>query len=173
MGMKNRWIALYVENQVGVLAKVSGLFSAKCYNLQSLTVGMTEHEDVSRMTICVTSDDITFEQIKKQLNCMVEVIKVIDLTHVPLHMKEILYAKVKGLDNEGKEEVFRIAQVFNVNNGNVKVADIGEDSVLLECTLTDHRNDDLITLLKKQFKSKVEIVRGGAVAIEAISTSCR
>ena len=173
MGMKNRWIALYVENQVGVLAKVSGLFSAKCYNLQSLTVGTTEHEDVSRMTICVTSDDITFEQIKKQLNCMVEVIKVIDLTHVPLHMKEILYAKVKGLDNEGKEEVCRIAQVFNVNNGNVKVADIGEDSVLLECTLTDHRNDDLITLLKKQFKSKVEIVRGGAVAIEAISTSCR
>ena len=173
MGMKNRWIALYVENQVGVLAKVSGLFSAKCYKLQSLTVGTTEHEDVSRMTICVTSDDITFEQIKKQLNCMVEVIKVIDLTHVPLHMKEILYAKVKGLDNEGKEEVFRIAQVFNVNNGNVKVADIGEDSVLLECTLTDHRNDDLITLLKKQFKSKVEIVRGGAVAIEAISTSCR
>ena len=121
---------------------------AKCFNLQSLTVGTTEHEDVSRMTICVTSDDITFEQIKKQLNCMVEVIKVIDLTHVPLHMKEILYAKVKGLDNEGKEEVFRIA-------------------------LTDHRNDDLITLLKKQFKSKVEIVRGGAVAIEAISTSCR
>lgn len=173
MGMKNRWIALYVENQVGVLAKVSGLFSAKCYNLQSLTVGTTEHEDVSRMTICVTSDDITFEQIKKQLNCMVEVIKVIDLTHVPLHMKEILYAKVKGLDNEGKEEVFRIAQVFNVNNGNVKVADIGEDSVLLECTLTDHRNDDLITLLKKQFKNKVEIVRGGAVAIEAISTACR
>ncbi len=173
MGMKNRWIALYVENQVGVLAKVSGLFSAKCYNLQSLTVGTTEHEDISRMTICVTSDDITFEQIKKQLNCMVEVIKVMDLTHVPLHMKEILYAKIKGLDHEGKEEAFRIAQVFNVNNGNVKVADIGEDSVLLECTLTDHRNDDLIALLKKQFKGKVEIVRGGAVAVEAISTSCR
>ncbi len=62
MGMKNRWIALYVENQVGVLAKVSG-FSAKCYN-KVFTVGTTEHEDVSRMTICVTSDDITFEQIK-------------------------------------------------------------------------------------------------------------
>ena len=75
--MKNRWIALYVENQVGVLAKVSGLFSGKSYNLQSLTVGTTEDETVSRMTICVTSDDITFEQIKKQLNRMVEVIKVI------------------------------------------------------------------------------------------------
>ena len=88
--MKNRWIALYVENDVGVLAKVSGLFSGKSYNLQSLTVGTTEDETVSRMTICVASDDITFEQIKKQLNRMVEVIKVIDLTNVPLHMKEIL-----------------------------------------------------------------------------------
>ena len=86
--MKNRWIALYVENEVGVLAKVSGLFSAKSYNLQSLTVGTTEDETISRMTICVTSDDITFEQIKKQLNRMVEVIKVIGLTDVPLHMKE-------------------------------------------------------------------------------------
>ena len=92
---------------------------------------------------------------------------------VVLHMKEIMYAKIKGLDHEGKEEAFRIAQVFNVNNGSVKVADIGEESVLLECTLTDHRNDDLIALLKKQFKGKVEIVRGGAVAVEAISTSCR
>ena len=79
--MKNRWIALYVENQVGVLAKVSGLFSGKSYNLQSLTVGTTEDATVSRMTICVTSDDITFEQIKKQLNRLVEVIKVIDLTN--------------------------------------------------------------------------------------------
>lgn len=76
MGMKNRWDCTLCRKSGGVLAKVSGLFSAKCYNLQSLTVGTTEHEDVSRMTICVTSDDITFEQIKKQLNCMVEVIKV-------------------------------------------------------------------------------------------------
>ena len=59
--MKDRWIALYVENQVGVLAKVSGLFSGKSYNLKSLTVGTTEHEDTSRMTICATCDDITFE----------------------------------------------------------------------------------------------------------------
>ena len=88
--MKNRWIALYVENEVGVLAKVSGLFSGKSYNLQSLTVGTTEHEDVSRMTISVQADDVTFEQIKKQLNSMVEVIKVMDLTDVPIHSKEIL-----------------------------------------------------------------------------------
>ena len=141
--MKNRWIALYVENQVGVLAKVSGLFSGKSYNLQSLTVGTTEDETVSRMTICVTSDDITFEQIKKQLNRMVEVIKVIDLTDVPIHMKEILFAKVLDVDEAGKLEVFQIAQVFNV-----QVADIGNDSVLLECKLTERRNNELIALLK-------------------------
>ncbi|MCD7709237.1 MAG: acetolactate synthase small subunit, partial [Clostridiales bacterium] len=113
--MKNRWIALYVENQVGVLAKVSGLFSAKSYNLQSLTVGTTEDETVSRMTICVTSDDVTFEQIKKQLNRMVEVIKVIDLTSVPLHMKEILFAKIMDIDTKQKAEVFQIAEVFSVD----------------------------------------------------------
>ena len=95
--MKNRWIAMYVENQVGVLAKVSGLFSGKCYNLQSLTVGTTEDETVSRMTICVSSDDITFEQIKKQLNRMVEVIKVMDLTDTATHMKEILYITLQEI----------------------------------------------------------------------------
>ena len=162
--MKNRWIALYVENQVGVLAKVSGLFSGKSYNLQSLTVGTTEDATVSRMTICVTSDDITFEQIKKQLNRMVEVIKVIDLTNVPIHMKEILFAKVKDLSSSQIDEVFRIAQVFSV-----EVADIGEDSVMLECKLTERRNNELIELLHTKFRN-IEIVRGGAVAIEAIST---
>lgn len=165
--MKNRWIALYVENTVGVLAKVSGLFSGKSYNLQSLTVGTTEDETVSRMTICVKSDDVTFEQIKKQLNCMIEVIKVIDLTNVPIHMKEILFAKVKDITAEEKLEVFQIAQVFEV-----KVKDIGTDSVLLECMLTERRNNELIALLRSKFRN-IEIVRGGAVAIESISTSCR
>ena len=165
--MKNRWIALYVENQVGVLAKVSGLFSGKSYNLQSLTVGTTEDETISRMTICVTSDDITFEQIKKQLNRMVEVIKVIDLTDVPLHMKEILYAKVMDVDRSQISEIFQIAQVFKVD-----VVDIGKDSVLLECMLTERRNNELIALLKNKYH-RISVVRGGAVAIETISTGCR
>jgi acetolactate synthase-1/3 small subunit len=169
--MKNRWIALYVENQVGVLAKVSGLFSAKSYNLQTLTVGTTEREDVSRMTISVNADDATFEQIKKQLNAMVEVIKVIDLTTLSIHMKEILYAKVTGLGIEGKAEAFQIAEVFN-QGGNVKIVDIGADSVLFECTLTSHKNNELIALLKSRFK-KIEVTRGGAVAVESISSTCR
>ena len=149
--MKNRWIALYVENQVGVLAKVSGLFSAT----------------ISRMHICVTSDDITFEQIKKQLNRMVEVIKVIDLTDVPLHMKEILYVRVSKLTREEITDIFQTAQVFNID-----VVDKNADSVILESKLTEHRNDDLIALLKSQYKH-ISVVRGGAVAIEAMSTGCR
>lgn len=165
--MKNRWIALYVENQVGVLAKVSGLFSAKSYNLQSLTVGTTEDSTVSRMTICVTSDDVTFEQIKKQLNRMVEVIKVIDLTDVPLHMKEILFAKLTNLDAGQISEAFQIAQVFRLD-----VVDISNDSLILESKLTEHRNNELIALLKSKYKH-ISIVRGGAVAIESISTGCR
>ena len=112
-------------------------------------------------------DDITFEQIKKQLNRMVEVIKVMDLTDVPIHMKELMFAKVKKLSNTDKAEVFRIAETFHV-----EPADIGMDSVLLECKLTERRNNELIAFLKQRFQS-VEIVRGGAVAIESISTSCR
>ena len=72
--MKKRWISLYVENDVGVLAKISGLFSGKSYKLTSLTVGETEDETVSRMTISLISDDKTFEQVKKQLNRALEVI---------------------------------------------------------------------------------------------------
>ena len=165
--MKNRWIALYVENQVGVLAKVSGLFSGKSYNLQSLTVGTAEDETVSRMTICVTSDDVTFEQIKKQLNSMIEVITVIDLTDRQLHMKEILFAKVMGIDAMQKQEVFQIAETFKV-----QVVDIGKDSIMIECLLPEHRVNEMIALLKSSFK-RIEVVRGGAVAMESISTGCR
>lgn len=167
MSMKNRWIALYVENEVGVLAKVSGLFAGKSYNLHSLTVGTTEDETMSRMTIGVTSDDITFEQIKKQLNRMVEVIKVMDLTDTPTHMKEILFVKVMNINAEERAEVFQIAQVFTVD-----VVDIGADSVLLECKLKESKNNELIALLKSRFK-RINVVRGGAVAIEAISTKSR
>ncbi len=165
--VKNRWIALYVENEVGVLAKVSGLFSGKSYNLSSLTVGTTEHEDISRMTIGVTSDDVTFEQIKKQLNTMVEVIKVVDLTDLPIHMKEVLFAKIKRVTPEDKAEAFRIAQAYDI-----QVIDIDRDAVLLESTLTERRNNELCALLRSTF-SHIDIVRGGAVAIEGLSTSCR
>ncbi len=165
--MKKRWIALYVENDIGVLAKISGLFSGKSYNLESLTVGTTEDPTMSRITIGLNSDDITFEQIKKQLNRCVEVIKVIDLTNVPTHMKEILFIKIKNCTKEDKDEIFQIANVFKIS-----VADYGTDSILLECVQTEARNDDIIKLLTVRF-SNVEVVRGGSVAMESISMSDR
>jgi acetolactate synthase-1/3 small subunit len=166
--MKKRWISLYVENEIGVLAKISGLFSSKSYNLNSLTVGETEDETISRMTISLTSDDKTFEQIKKQLNRSVGVIKVIDFTDIAIHMKEIMFIKFNSLTHAEKAEIFRIAEVFLV-----AVKDYDKDGILLECVQTENRNNDLIHMLIKTFKSRMEVVRGGSVAIEAISISER
>lgn len=165
--MKKRWIALFVENQPGVLSKISGLFSAKMYNLESLTVGTTEDETVSRMTIGVCADDVTYEQIKKQLNRMVEVIKVTDLENVPAHMKEIMFAKINNLSPEKMTELFQIAQVFGV-----KVVDMGTKTATIECIQTESKNNEMIKLLKAKF-STIEIVRGGNVAIESVTVTDR
>jgi acetolactate synthase-1/3 small subunit len=165
--MKKRWISLYVENDVGVLAKISGLFSGKSYNLESLTVGTTEDPTMSRMTIGLNSDDITFEQIKKQLNRLVEVIKVLDFTNTPAHMKEILFIKIKNCSKEDKAEIFQLASVFKAS-----ITDYGVDSILLECIQTETRNDDIIKLIASQYKH-IEVVRGGSVAIESISMTDR
>lgn len=162
-GMKKRWISLYVENQVGVLSKISGLFSGKSYNLDSLTVGTTEDPTVSRMTIATVSDDETFEQIKKQLNRMVEVIKVIDFTDIFVRMKEILYVKVMNCTSADKVEVFQIAETFKA-----RVIDYGKDNLLLEFVQTATKNDAVIKLFKDEFKT-IEVVRGGSVGIESIS----
>ena len=161
--IKKRWISLYVENQVGVLSKISGLFSGKAYNLDSLTVGTTEDPTVSRMTIATVSDDETFEQIKKQLNRMVEVIKVIDFTDLFVRMKEILYVKAKKCSREDKAELFRIAETYKA-----KPMDIGRDSLLIEFVQTATKNDAVIKLMKEEFQN-IEVVRGGSVGIESIS----
>ena len=172
-GMKKRWISLYVENQVGVLSKISGLFSGKCYNLDSLTVGTTEDPTVSRMTIATVSDDETFEQIKKQLNRMVEVIKVIDFTDIFIRMKEILYVKVRDCSLEEKIELFQIAETFKG-----RVIDRGKDSLLLEFVQTAAKNDAVVKLFKEEFKN-IEVVRGGSVGfsflcilVSSVKSSC-
>ena len=166
--MKKRWICLYVENDIGVLARISGLFSSKLYNVGSLTVGTTEDETISRMTISLTSDDRTFEQVKKQLNRSVEVIKVVDYTDIPIHMKELLFVKISNCSEEDKSEAFRIAKTFEI-----KITDYDKSTVLFECVQTETKNDDLIKLLQKCFCNRIEVVRGGSVAIEAISISNR
>ena len=142
--MKKRWICLFVENEIGVLARITGLFSGKSYNLDSLPVGITEDNTISRMTISLTSDDRTFEQIKKQLSRSVEVIKVVDYTDTPLHMKEILVVNVNHCSDADISELFRISKVFGIT-----VIDYDGSTVLLECTQTENKNDDLIILLAR------------------------
>lgn len=166
--MKKRWICLFVENDIGVLARISGLFSGKSYNLNSLTVGLTEDETISRMTISLTSDDKTFEQIKKQLNRSVEVIKVVDYTDTPIHMKEILFIKICGCDEKEKTEILRTSKIFSIS-----VIDYDFSSILLECMQTERKNNALIDLLKRKFPNRIEVVRGGVVAVESIGVSER
>ncbi len=158
--MKKRWLSLYVENDVGVLAKVSGLFAGKNYNLESLTVGITNDPTVSRMTIGLRSDDNTFEQIKKQLNRCVEVIKVIDLTKIPFYAKELMLLSLEDCTKEEIEEAFRIAEVYHIT-----MIYYSSDHVLFECLQGEEENNDLIKIINDKFH-KIQIVRGGSVAIE-------
>ncbi|MBD5157472.1 MAG: acetolactate synthase small subunit [Butyrivibrio sp.] len=166
--VKKRWISIYVENEIGVLARISGLFSGKAYNIDTLSVGETEDRTVSRMTIGVTSDDKTFEQIKKQLNRSVEVIKVLDFTDIPIHMKELMFVKINSCTEKDKAEAFRIASVYGI-----KVSDYNRNTVLLECVQSEDKNESLLKLLGETYGYRLEVVRSGAVAVEAVSYTDR
>ena len=113
--------------------------------------------------ICNLTPEETFEQIKKQLIRLVEVIKVSDFTDVFVRMKEILYVKVRKCTKDDKVECFQIAETFKA-----KVIDYGKDSVLMEFVQTATKNDAVIKLMKEEFES-IEVVRGGSVGIESIS----
>ena len=165
--MKKRWICLFVENDIGVLARISGLFSGKSYNLDSLTVGRTEDRTISRMTIGLTSDDMIFEQVKKQLNRCIEVIKVVDLTDADIHKKELMFIKISSCNRQDINDIFRLSQVFEI-----KVADCSPSSTIVECVHTDEKNDKIAALFSRYFINRVEIVRGGSVAIEALGGGC-
>lgn len=164
--VKKRWLSLFVENEIGVLARVSGLFSSKSYNLDSLTLGVTEDATLSRMTISLTSDDQTFEQVKKQLNRCVEVVKVIDLTDTPIHMKELMFVKIHTCSEQDMTRLNYIREIFNA-----KLIDYDAEAALLECVQPEQKNNDLIRLLENHYPNRLEIVRGGSVAMEAVSIS--
>lgn len=161
---KKRWISLYVENEIGVLARISSLFSGKSYNIDSLTVGETEDKTVSRMTISVTSDNRTFEQIKKQLNRSVEVIKVIDFTDIPIKKREVLFLKVSRCTAADKEEIMRLVSAYELT-----VCDYGKNAVITVSVHPDDENDAVARIFLKSFPNRVEIVRGGSVAIESLA----
>ena len=153
--MERRWLSLFVENRAGVLARISGLFSGKAYNIHSLTVGETEDPTMSRMTICIDADEKTFEQVKKQLNRSVEVIKVIDYTDTSIRTEKQM------------AEIFQMAEVFRF-----LIKDMGKDSLLIEAIRTETKNDSILKVFKERY-TNIEVVRGGPVAIDCISMQDR
>lgn len=157
--MKKRWLSLYVENDTGILAKISGLFAGKVYNLETITAGTTQDTSMTRITIGLRGDDATFDQIKRQLNSCVGIIKVIDFTEADTIMKELMFIKIRNYSQAEKDEIFQIAAVCHAD-----IVSFTPETILLESVNSDKKNDELISLMTKY--PNIEIVRGGIVAIE-------
>lgn len=160
--MEKRWIALDVENNVGVLAKISGLFSGKAYNLESLTVAATEDETISRITLGAICGDETFEQIKKQLNRMVDIIKVIDLSNREIIRKELLFIKISGLQDFSEKIMKNLNKEIVDYKGTIVIQN--EDTVIIEAMNTEEDNNAMINHFVEKYDAN--IVRSGSVAIE-------
>jgi acetolactate synthase-1/3 small subunit len=150
-------IAVLVENKSGVLAHIAGLFSGRGFNIKELSVGETENPEYSRMTIVVKGDDPLIEQIKKQLNKFIDVIKVIDLTNTPSVHREIILIKVKAPPAR-RQEIFQIVEVFKG-----KVVDISQSSLTVEVTGITEKIEAFIVILKPY--GIQEIARTGRVSI--------
>jgi len=121
--MKEHVISIKVENKSGVLARVVGLFSARGYNIDSLTVSTTEDKDVSVMTISVHGDDKIIEQVQKQLNKLIDVIKVTDHTDLPAVQRELVLIKVNATPAK-RQEIFQLAEIFHANIGDISAKSI-------------------------------------------------
>jgi acetolactate synthase-1/3 small subunit len=155
--LKEYTIGVLVENKSGVLAHIAGLFSGRGFNIKELSVGETEQPEYSRMTIVVTGDDQVVEQIKKQLNKFIDVIKVIDLTNTPSVHREIILIKVK-IPPGKRQDIFQIVDVFKG-----KVIDISRDTLTVEVTGTTAKIEAVIDILKPY--GIHEIARTGRVSI--------
>ena len=140
-GMRRRWISLYVENRVGVLARISGSFSGKAYNIHSLTVGETEDTNISRMTVCVDADDSTHEQIKKQLNKLEDVVEITELEDGTSVCRELVLVKVKA-DIAERQQIIAVANVFRAS-----IVDVSPESLMIELTGNTSKIEAFINLL--------------------------
>ncbi|MCX7984473.1 MAG: acetolactate synthase small subunit [Bacteroidetes bacterium] len=156
--MKQHTISLLVENRFGALNRIAGLFSAKGYNIDSLTVGPTEDTSVARMTIVTRGDDQIIEQITKQLNKLIDVIKVIDLTFEDFVERELALIKVQSTSTT-RAEIILIAEIFRA-----KVVDLSPKTLTLEVTGSQQKVDAIINMLKP-FGLK-EVARTGRVALK-------
>jgi acetolactate synthase-1/3 small subunit len=150
-------ISIFVENHFGVLARVSGLFSARGYNIDSLCVAETPDPSISRMTVVVRGDERVLEQIIKQLNKLVDTIQVIDMTQEDHVERELLMLKVRA-DGTKRGEVVEIANIFRA-----KVVDIGKEALTLEATGSAGKLEAFVDMMKPF--DLIEVVRTGKIAI--------
>ena len=151
-------IAALVENKFGVLARVAGLFSARGFNIDSLAVGETEDAEVSRMTIVVNADEKIIEQVKKQLNKLIDVIRVHDLTGGEYVDRELILIKVTST-TKTREKIVNV-----VDSTGAEIVDIGKKSITVEEAGDEHKIKELIELLRPY--GILEIVRTGKIAIQ-------
>jgi acetolactate synthase-1/3 small subunit len=150
-------LSVLVENKPGVLARIAGLFSRRGFNIDSLAVGPTEHPEVSRMTIVVDVEGSPLEQVTKQLNKLVEVIKIVELDGSSSINRELLLVKVKA-DAESRGQVLDAVQLFRA-----KVVDIAPDAVTIQAVGNADKLGDLLRVLEP-FGIR-ELVQSGMVAI--------
>jgi acetolactate synthase-1/3 small subunit len=146
-----------VENKPGVLARIAGLFSRRGFNIDSLAVGPTEYPEISRMTIVVSVDQSPLEQVTKQLNKLVNVIKIVELEPATSVQRELVLVKVRA-DLDSRSHILETVQMFRA-----KVVDVSRDALTIEATGSADKLEALLRLLEP-FGIK-ELVQSGVVAI--------
>ncbi|WP_076464463.1 acetolactate synthase small subunit [Actinomyces mediterranea] len=150
-------LSVLVENKPGVLTRVSALFARRAFNIKSLAVGETEHAEVSRMTIIVEADDQPFEQVTKQLNKLINVLKVVELDRDDSVERRLLLLKVRA-DNTRRTSVLQVVDLFRAH-----VVDVQPESVVIESIGSLSKLEALLRALEPY--GVTEIVQSGAVAI--------
>ena len=150
-------ISILLENESGALSRVAGLFSARGYNIESLTVAPTEDPTLSRMTLVTVGSEEIVEQITKQLNKLVEVVKLLDLSEREHIEREMMMVKVRA-EKAGREEVKRLADIFRA-----KIIDVTDVSYVVELTGSGSKLDAFLRTLSEDLI--VEVVRSGPSGI--------
>ena len=150
-------MSLLLENESGALSRVAGLFSARGFNIESLTVAPTDDETVSRMTLVTTGSDQIVEQITKQLNKLVDVIKLVDLNESSHIERELMLIKVQAKE-AGREEIKRLVEIFRG-----RIIDVTDSTYTIEMTGTGSKLDAFIGAMDR--KLVLEVVRTGISGI--------
>lgn len=150
-------ISILIENEAGALSRVSGLFSARGYNIESLTVAPTEDPSLSRMTLVTRGNDQIIEQITKQLNKLVDVVKLIDLAESVHVERELMLVKIRTTEAT-REEVKRTAEIFRG-----QIIDVTANTYVVEMTGTSDKLDAFVKILAEG--SIIEVVRSGPTGI--------